>query len=130
MRQILLAAELTNDAILYALAGSLAFLTAVALFDPKLRHAPIGKALITLDIGLAGLEAPSVLHRFFGLQVTDAGFAWYYLGTVILVGSATWWRTWLMVAAQLRGRRKRRAQAPGGPLNHPDPPVPAGRGPA
>lgn len=110
MTQIEIAAELTNDGVLYALAGSLAFLTAVVLFDPKLRHAPIGKALITLDIGLAGLEAPSVLHRFLGLQVTDAGFAWYYLATVLLVGSATWWRTWLMIATQLRGRRKRRLE--------------------
>ena len=102
---------LTNDAILFALAGSVMFLAAVLVLDPKLRKTAIGKALITLDVGLAGLEAPSVLHRFLGLQVTEAWFAWYYLATVLLVGIAAWWRTLLMIAAQVSGRRKRSVAA-------------------
>ncbi len=108
MTQAEIASQFTSDAILFALAGSLAFLTAVVLLDPKLRKSAIGKALITLDVGLAGLEAPSVLHRFLGLQVTDVAFAWYYFGTVLLVGSATWWRTGLLILEQLRGRRNAR----------------------
>lgn len=119
MSQLQLADELTNDAILYALAASIAFLTAVLIFDPKLRKSAIGKALLTLDIGLAGLEAPSVLHRYFGLQITDLWFSWYYLGSVLVVGTSVWWRTWLMVATQLRGRRKRQAPPPGDPLPAP-----------
>ena len=111
MSSVLLAAALTNDAILFALAGSVMFLAAVLVLDPKLRKTAIGKALITLDVGLAGLEAPSVLHRFLGLQVTEAWFAWYYLATVLLVGIAAWWRTLLMIAAQVSGRRKRSAAA-------------------
>jgi hypothetical protein len=107
--QLRIATELTNDAILFALAGSLAFLGAVILLDPKLRKSGIGKALLTLDIGLAGLEAPSVLHRFFGLQITEAVFAWYYMATVLVVGAGAWWRTLIMVGAQLRGRRNARA---------------------
>ena len=99
-----LAAELTNDAVLYALAASLAFLLAVAVLDPKLRRSPIGQSLIVLDLGLAALYIPSVLHRFFGLPVTSVGYAWYILATVLVIGTATWWRTVIMIMAQRRGR--------------------------
>jgi hypothetical protein len=107
MTQLRIAGELTNDGILFALAGSLAFLTAVIVIDPRLRKSAVGKSLIMLDSGLAALYIPSVLHRFFGLQISQVGFAWYYLGTVLTVGCATWWRTGLMVAAQVRAQRKR-----------------------
>jgi hypothetical protein len=99
-----LAATLTDDAILYALAASLAFLIFVVVADPKLFATPIGRSLITLDTGLVLLYVPSVLHRFAGLNLSSVGFAWYYLGTVILVGSATLWRTVILVKAQRRGR--------------------------
>lgn len=104
MTQAKLAAELTNDAVLYALAASLAFLAAVAVLDPKLRKSPIGQSLIALDAGLVALYVPSVLHRFFGLSLSVTVFAWYYLVTIVLVGSATLWRTIIMIKAQRRGR--------------------------
>ena len=101
-----LAAELTSDAVLYALAASLAFLAFAALLDPRLFRSPVGRSLIVLDAGLVLLYVPSVLHRFFGLQITQAGFAWFYLGVILLVGSAVWWRTIIMIRAQRRGPKK------------------------
>jgi hypothetical protein len=105
--QARIAAELTNDAVLYALAASLAFLVFVLVLDPRLLRTPIGRSLIILDAGLLELYVPSMLHRFFGLQVTQAGFAWYYVATVLQVGTAVWWRTLIMIWAQLRGRSNR-----------------------
>jgi hypothetical protein len=102
-----LAAALTDDAILYALAASLAFLAFAALVDPKLFKTPIGRSLVTLDAGLVMLYVPSVLHRFFGLNLASAAFGWYYLGTVVLVGSAVLWRTIIMVRAQWQGGAKK-----------------------
>lgn len=101
-----LPAELTSDAVLYALAASLAFLAAVLVVDPKLRRSAIGQSLIVLDVGLAALYIPSVIQRFTGVHLlTSAWFAWYVLGTVLVIGTATWWRTAIMVRAQWRGRR-------------------------
>ena len=105
MTQARIAAELTNDAVVYALAASLAFLAFVAILDPRLWRTPIGRSLIILDAGLLELYVPSVLHRFFGLQVTQAAFAWYYLATVLQVGTAVWWRTLILIWAQLRGKK-------------------------
>lgn len=99
-----LAATLTDDAILYALAASLAFLAFAALLDPKLFRVPVGRSLIVLDAGLVALYVPSVLHRFFGLSLLNIVFSWYYLCTVVLVGSAVLWRTIILVRAQLAGR--------------------------
>ena len=105
MTQARLAADLTSDAVLYALGASLAFLAFAIILDPKLFRSPIGRSLITLDAGLTLLYLPSVLHRFAGLQITQIGFAWYYLATVVIVGSATLWRTVIMVRAQLSAKR-------------------------
>src|SRR5260221_12909179 len=104
MTQARLAAELTNDAVVYALAASVAFLLFAALLDPKLFRTPIGRSLIVLDAGLVLLYVPSVLHRFFGLQVSQIGFAWFYLGVVVVVGTSVWTRTWIMIRVQRRGR--------------------------
>jgi len=101
-----LAAALTDDAILYALAASVAFLAFAALIDPKLFTTPVGRSLIVLDAGLVALYVPSVMHRFFGLNVTSIWFAFYYLATILLVGSAVWWRTWIMIRAQRRGAKE------------------------
>ena len=106
MSQAQLAADLTNDAVIYALAASLAFLLFAVLLDPKLFRSPIGQSLITLDCGLVLLYVPSVLHRFAGLSISSIGFAWFYLGVVVLVGSATLWRTLIMIRAQARGRKE------------------------
>lgn len=110
MTQARIAAELTNDAILYSLAASLAFLVFVVILNPRLWRTPIGRSLILLDVGLLALYVPSVLHRFFGLQVSQVGFAWYYLVTVLAVGSAVWWRTLIMIRAQLRRRKNGRSR--------------------
>ena len=105
MTQARIAAELTSDAILYSLAASLAFLAFVVILNPRLWRTPIGRSLILLDTGLLALYVPSVLHRFAGLQVSQIGFAWYYLVTVVAVGTAVWWRTLIMVRVQLRRRK-------------------------
>lgn len=104
------AATLISDAVLYSLAGSLAFLGAVVLFDPKLRKTSIGKSLIMVDAGLGALYLPSVLHRFLHVPVSQRWFLWYYLATLVVVGTGTWWRTCIMVAVQWRHRRTRRSR--------------------
>ena len=101
-----LAAALTEDAVLYALAASLAFLVAVVAVDPKLRRSPIGQSLIILDLGLTALYVPSVIQRLAGVHLNTVVFAWYVLGTVLVIGTATWWRTVIMVRAQWRGKRQ------------------------
>jgi hypothetical protein len=108
--QAQIAVELTNDAVLYSLAASLAFLAFVVILDPRLWRTPIGRSLILLDIGLLALYVPSVLHRFLGLQVSQVGFGWYYLATVMAVGSAVWWRTLIMIRVQLRRRKNGHGQ--------------------
>lgn len=108
MTQAQLAADLTDDAVLYALAASVAFLVFAALLDPRLFRTPIGRSLIVMDAGLVLLYMPSVLHRFLGLSLLHVGFAWYFLGTLLLVGSSVWWRTIIMIRAQRRGTEPRR----------------------
>jgi hypothetical protein len=103
--QARIAAELTSDAVLYSGAASTAFLAFVVTLNPKLWRTQIGRSLILLDAGLLALYAPAVLHRFAGLNITQAGFAWYYLATVAAVGTAVWWRTLIMIRAQLKGRK-------------------------
>ena len=100
-----LAANLTNDAVIYALVASVAFLAFAVLLDPKLFRAPIGLSLITLDLGLVLLYVPSILHRFFGLSISNTSFAYYYLSTIIQVGTATYWRVVVMIIAQRRRKR-------------------------
>jgi hypothetical protein len=102
-----LAAQLTNDAVIYAAAASAGFLVFMIALDPKLLRTPIGKTLGLLDAGLLALYVPAILHRFFGLQITQVGFAWYYLGTLLLVGTAVWWRTIILICAQLHGKTGR-----------------------
>ena len=105
MTQLQIAAELTDNAILYALAASLAFLAVVLILDPQLRKTPIGKSLLVMDIGLALLYLPSELHRVWGLSIlVSPYFAWYYLGTILLVGTGVWWRTIILARVQWRGR--------------------------
>jgi hypothetical protein len=101
----MLAVTLTDDAVLYALGASLSFLAFAALLDPRLFRTPIGQSLVTLDTGLVLLYVPAVLHRFAGLSLAGAAFSWYYLVTIVLVGSAVLWRTVIMVRAQWKGRK-------------------------
>jgi hypothetical protein len=108
--QAQIAVELTNDAVLYSLAASAAFLAFALILDPRLIRTPIGRSLILLDLGLLALYVPSVLHRFFGLRISQVGFAWYYLATVLAVGTAVWWRTLIMIVAQVRGRKNGRGR--------------------
>lgn len=102
MTQAAVAAELTSDAVLYSLAASVVFLASYLGLARGWRT-PVGRTLILLDSGLVLLYVPSVLHRFFGLGLASIGFAYYYLATILLVGTAVWWRTWIMFRAQRRG---------------------------
>jgi hypothetical protein len=104
VNQAQVAAELTNDAVLYSLGASLAFLLFVLILDPRLWHTQIGRSLILLDVGLMALYIPPVLHRLFGLHINQVGFAWYYAATILAVGTAVWWRTLIMIKVQLRRR--------------------------
>jgi hypothetical protein len=77
----------------------------VLILDPQLRKSPVGKTLLMLDSGLALLYLPSELHRIWGLSIlVSPYFAWYYLGTILLVGTAVWWRTIILALVQWRRR--------------------------
>jgi len=102
-----LAADLANDAVVAACAGSVAFLVAYVLLA-RGHRSEIGRALITMDAGLILALAPSVAARLFGFTlVQSAGYAWYYVGSLAVITTATWWRAWLVVKVQWRGRGNR-----------------------
>ena len=114
MSQSQLVADLGNDVVFFAWAGSVAFL-AVYLLLARGWRTEIGRALIMLDGGLTLALGPSVVHRLFGLSLASIGFSWYFVGSIALVGLATWWRTWFVIKVQWRGRRgKDRPRAGGG----------------
>lgn len=104
MSQAQLAANLTSDAVFYAFIASIAFLTVYIALARGWRS-EIGRTLLTLDAGLTLSLAPSVLHRLFGLSLLSLTFAWYYFGSITIVGTATWWRVWFVIKVQWRGRR-------------------------
>lgn len=103
MTQVQLIADLGNDAVFFACAGSVAFLAIYILLARGYRS-EIGRALITLDTGLTLALGPSVIHRLFGLSLASAAFSWYFAASIALVGVAAWWRVWLVVKVQWRGR--------------------------
>jgi hypothetical protein len=102
MSQVQLLTDLSNDAVFFACAGSVAFL-AVYLLLARGWRTEIGRALIMLDAGLTLALGPSVIHRLAGLSLASLDFAWYYVASITLVGAATWWRTWFVVKVQARG---------------------------
>jgi hypothetical protein len=104
MTQAQLLANIGNDAVFFACAASVAFLLAYILLARGYRT-EIGRALITLDTGLTLALGPSVIHRLFGLSLASIGFSWYFTASIALVGAATWWRVWLVIKVQWRGRR-------------------------
>ena len=118
MSQVHLVADLGNDAVFFAWAGSVAFL-AVYLLLARGWRTEVGRALITLDTGLTLALGPSVIHRLFGLSLTSLLFSWYFVASIALVGAAAWWRVWLVVKVQLRGRHdatfRGRPTLPGAP---------------
>ena len=113
MSQVQLLSDLANDVVFFACAGSVAFLVVYIALARGWRT-EIGRALITLDAGLTLALGPSVLHRLFGLPLASIAYAWYYVGSIALVGVATWWRTWFVVKVQWRGRRGKDPPEAGG----------------
>jgi hypothetical protein len=103
--QLELLTDLGNDAVLFACAGSIAFL-AVYLLLAKGWETEIGRALIALDAGLVLALGPSVLHRLFGVPLGSLFFAWYFVASVTLVGAAAWWRAWIVAKVQWQGRNR------------------------
>ena len=103
MTQIQLLTDLASDDVLFACAGSVAFL-AVYLLLARGWRTEIGRALITLDAGLTLLLGPTVLARMFGLSLAGIWYDWYSVASFALVGIATWWRAWFVVKVQWRAR--------------------------
>lgn len=99
MSQAQLLADLANDVVFFAFAASVTFLAVYVLLARGYRS-EIGRALITLDAGLAFALGPSVLHRLLGLSLTSLWFAYYYIASIALVGAATWWRAWYVIKVQ------------------------------
>jgi hypothetical protein len=103
--QAQLLADLTHDVVVVAFFASVAF---VATYTALARwwKSEIGRALVMLDSGLALALAPAVLHRAFGLALSESlGFAWYYFGSLTVVALAIIWRTVIVAKTQWRGRR-------------------------
>jgi hypothetical protein len=107
MTQPELVADLGNDAVFFACAGSIAFL-AVYILLAKGHRSEIGRVLITLDAGLTLALGPSVVHRITGLSLASIGYAWYYVTSIAVVGLATWWLVWFVVRVQWQGSRGKR----------------------
>jgi hypothetical protein len=105
MSQAQLVADLGNDVVFFACAGSVAFL-AVYLLLARGWETEIGRALITLDAGLTLALGPPVIHRLTGLSLASMSYAWYYVASIAIVGLATWWRVWFVIKVQWRERRK------------------------
>lgn len=105
MNQVQLLSDLGNDAVFFACAGSVAFL-AVYLLLARGWRTEIGRALIMLDAGLTLALGPSVVHRITGLSLASIAYAWYFTGSIALVGAATWWRTWFVIRVQWRSRHQ------------------------
>lgn len=105
MTQAQLVTDLGNDMVFFAWAGSVAFLVVYLLLARGWRT-EIGRALIALDGGLTLALGPSVVHRLTGLSLTSMAFSWYFVASILLVGLATWWRTWFVIKIQWRGRRR------------------------
>lgn len=104
MSQMRLLAELTDDAVLGAFICSAAFVITYSALARWWRS-PIGVSLVTLDTGLALALSPAILHRFFGVPVTSAGFQWFFLVCLCTIAAATAWRTVILAREQLRRRR-------------------------
>jgi hypothetical protein len=105
MTQPQLVADLGNDAVFFACAGSVAFLLVYVLLSRGYRT-EIGRALIVMDVGLTFALGPPVLHRLTGMSVASIGFAWYFAASIAVVGLATWWRVWFVVKVQWRNRNR------------------------
>jgi hypothetical protein len=94
--------DLGNDVVLFAWAGSVAFLVVYPLLARGWRTG-IGRALLRLDAGLTLALGPSVLHRLFGFSLESLIFSWYFVASIALVGFATWERVWFVIKEQARG---------------------------
>lgn len=105
MSQLQLLADLGNDVVFFACAGSVAFLLVYLLLARGWRT-EIGRALIMLDAGLTLALGPSVIHRLFGLSLANIGYAYYFVASIAIVGAATWWRTWFVIKVQWRERHR------------------------
>lgn len=110
MTQAQFVAAATQDVVLVAFLGSVAFVVVYSLMAPWWRSA-IGRALVMMDGSLALALAPSTLHQLTGITiVASIGFAWYYLVTLTMVAASTLWRTWIIYRVQ------RPAAAPPAPV--------------
>jgi predicted lysophospholipase L1 biosynthesis ABC-type transport system permease subunit len=90
----------TRWALVAAFAASVLFIVVYTAMAPWWRT-QIGRALVTMDAGLALALGPSAAHFTFGLQITESvAFAWYFLASLSLVAGSTLWRTWIIYRAQ------------------------------
>jgi hypothetical protein len=103
MTQAQLVADLGNDAVFFACAGSVAFLLVYVLLARGYRS-EIGRALIVMDLGLTLALGPSVIHRITGLSLASIGYSYYFVASIMVVGLATWWRVWFVIKVQWRNR--------------------------
>jgi hypothetical protein len=112
--QAQLVADLTDDAVVGAFAGALFFIVTYTIMARWWTHA-IGTTLVVMDAGLVLTLAPSVLHRWFGLNVgISLASSWYFFGSVCLVGAGVWWRSLVMIRANWASRSRNSISAGNG----------------
>lgn len=89
-------------AVLFAFFSSVVFAAGYTLLAPWWRYAA-GRAMVSLDFGLTVALLPAVLHYLAGLSLMHAFFAWYYGGSLILVGLIALWRLRVVWRLQTQG---------------------------
>lgn len=81
-------AEAIEGAVWFSLACSLAFVIGYTIIAPWWRT-DVGRAMVSLDIALLAILAPSVIHYVFGLNLSHPFFGWYYFASLVFAGAVT-----------------------------------------
>lgn len=93
--------DLIEPMVLFAFGASLLFVVVCTRVWPWWRQ-DVGRAMVSLDLALVLLLAPSALHALTGLNTQDLFFAFYYVTSVAISGVITLWRLVMVVRAQWR----------------------------
>jgi hypothetical protein len=82
-------------AVWFAWCSALAFLAGYSL-RAKWWHYVEGRALAVHGVAFVLLTTPFIVHYVTDLNVSDIGFAWYYIGSFVVAGLVEWWRLWVV----------------------------------
>lgn len=97
---------LGNDAVLFAFFSSVLFMAGYS-FLAKWWRTEIGRARISLDLGIALALSPAFLHMAFGIEVDNStAFGWYTICAIVFVGLVSLWNLAIVARVQTKRQRK------------------------